>query len=142
MSKKITIILLIFLLNYSITPLISYAQNDTIQRYSKGGLSLVRCDGVVTKQGEVPCDFGALINTTKFIINWLFVITIPIATVLFAYGGLLYLTGQDSKIKQAKAIFLSVAIGFIIMLIAWFAVTTIVNWFTESNSGANTLIGK
>ncbi|MES3031350.1 MAG: hypothetical protein V4697_02965 [Patescibacteria group bacterium] len=104
----------------------------------------VNCDGVITKGEEgrkTKCDFAALIALVQKMINWLFYISIPVATVLFAYAGLLYLSGQKGKIDTAKAIFLSVAIGFIIMLVAWFAVSTILRWFASPDSGATTLIG-
>lgn len=104
---------------------------------------LVQCDGVITP-GETyrknVCDFNDLLGTVKFIINWIFIISIPLATALFAYAGILYLTGTQGNIGTAKDIFSSVAKGFIIMLIAWFAVVTVVNWFVEKNSGADIFI--
>lgn len=98
---------------------------------------LVKCDGVVlTKDGKdvepyrtKVCDFQALMSTVKSTINWLFVITIPILTVILAYGGLLYMTGSQKNIGTAKSIFQSSAKGFIIMLVAWISVITVVNWF-------------
>lgn len=103
----------------------------------------VNCDGVKTpseKGRQNKCDFKALIDLVQKMINWLFYISIPIATVLFAYAGLLYLSGKESNINKAKAIFLAVVIGFIIMLVAWFAVSTILKWFASPDSGATSLI--
>ena len=94
-----------------------------------------------SEQGrQKECDFAALIALVQKMINWLFYISIPIATVLFAYAGLLHLSGKESNIKQSWAIFQAVAIGFIIMLVAWFAVSTVLKWFADPNSGATSLI--
>ena len=112
---------------------------------------LVDCDGVVEKDSTKPnyepgrqriCDFNALMRTISKIINWLFIISIPVATALFAYAGLLYMKGTSADRTKANSIFTSVGIGFIIMLTAWFGVKTVVDWFVEENSGATSLIGK
>lgn len=127
------IIFSLFLLN---TFSKAYAQ-ETPPRLDYSGL--VKCDGVVNDEKNADgtlkepyrqtlCNFATLIDTITKLINWLFLITVPIVTVLFAYAGLLYLTGSQPNIGKAKAIFLSVAKGFIIMLIAWLAVYTVVNW--------------
>lgn len=121
---------------FTLIPVFTHAQAPKLD-YS----GLVQCDGVVQKDGtepgrQNPCDFAALLKTVKFMINWLFIITIPIATVAFAYGGFLYLTGTSGNIGTAKKIFQSVATGFIIMLIAWVSVVTVVNWFIDQNSAS------
>lgn len=107
----------------------------------------VKCDGVL-KTGEAEkdrqnvCNFAALIDTAIKIINWMFVISIPVATALFAYAGALYMTGIPGKMGQARKIFLSVGIGFIIMISAWVAVRTFVDWFAKETSGINTFLPK
>ncbi len=125
---------IIFLIASSITPHFSMA---AALDYS----GFVKCDGVKAPVADEPkrqteCDFNALLDTIKLAINWLFVITIPIVTVLFAYAGFLYMTGSQGNIKTAKSIFTSAATGFIIMLIAWFAVITVINWFITDTSKA------
>lgn len=103
----------------------------------------VKCDGVISKNEpdrKRKCDFAALMETIIKFINWLFYIGLAIATALFAYGGLLYITGQKGKIDQAKKIFTSVAIGFIIMLVAWLGVYTAVSWLVKANFGATSLL--
>ena len=99
---------------------------------------LVKCDGAVSisptaeeAQRNKVCNFNYLVLTIKSTIDWLFVLTIPLVTALLAYGGLLYLTGSQGNITQAKKIFSSAIKGFIIMLIAWFAVVTVVKWFID-----------
>lgn len=120
----------------------------------------VKCDGVVAgkksdgtpikgstpKAGEeerqTVCNFAALIETVIKTINWMFIISIPVATALFAYAGALYMTAVPGKMGQAKKIFVSVGIGFIIMISAWVAVRTLVGWFAKETSGANTFLPK
>lgn len=120
---------------------------------------LVDCDGVVgrtyddkgkptatPKAGEEgrqqKCDFAALMRTVNKMINWLFYIAVPLATVLFAYAGLLYIRGTSGARTQANKIFTSVGIGFIIMLVAWISVRAVVGWFVEDKVGATIFLGK
>lgn len=119
----------------------------------------VDCDGVVgkvldkygkptetAKAGEEErqkrCDFAALMRTVNKMINWMFYIAVPIATVLFAYAGLLYIRGTSGARTEANKIFTSVGIGFIIMLVAWISVRTVVDWFVEDSVGATIFLGK
>ena len=154
--KKVFIITLLVLSTLLTPQIFLFAQTKTTTDAPpaldyKG---FVNCDGVIAKEKNKDgvmvnsepdrlnkCDFADLIDLVQKMINWLFRISIPIATVLFAYAGLLYLSGQKGKIDNAKAIFLAVVIGFIIMLVAWFAVSTLLKWFASPNSGATTLIG-
>ncbi len=128
MKKYILITLFIF---SSIVPVLVMAQGaigPTTLNYS----GLVKCDGIVDENEldrKNVCNFVALMSMVKSTINWLFLITIPIMTVLLAYAGLLYMTGTQGNIGTAKSIFQSAAKGFIIMLIAWVSVITVVNWF-------------
>jgi len=104
----------------------------------------VKCDGVVKKDGEPyrqeECDFIALMDTVVKMVNWLFMISIPIATALFAWAGILYMTGIAKNRTKANNIFVSVATGFIIMLVAWFGVRTVVDQFASPDSGVTTFL--
>lgn len=95
---------------------------------------LVKCDGVITdteKFRQEECDFIALMGMVNSIVNWVFGISIPIAVASFAYSGFLYMTGEQGKMKQARGIMSNVAIGFIIMLCAWFIVSTLIKWVVK-----------
>lgn len=137
--KKILIISTLLLTLF--VPAISFAQTAQPVKLDYSGL--VKCDGVVAKDidgnplekdRQQVCDFNALMNMVKSTINWLFFITVPIVTVFMAYAGVLYMTGTSGNISTAKKIFPSIAKGFIIMLVAWISVITVVNWFvTEKN---------
>ncbi len=116
--------------------------NDPPLNYS----GFVKCDGVVkTGVGEKDrnkrCDFNALMETVVSLISWLFYISIPLAATLFAYGGLLYMTGVPGKQNTARSIFTSVGIGFIIMITAWIGVRTIVGWLVADPSAVMFLGG-
>lgn len=107
------------------------------------GYGLVRCDGVVNPKEtnrNVTCSLAELINTINYIIYRAIAFSIPLATVLMVYGGYLYMTGEQDKIKTAKNIFLNVCIGFIIMITSWFVVTTVVGWVVDDRTGATSLV--
>ena len=134
--KKILIISTLLLALF--VPAISFAQTaQPVKLDYKSGL--VKCDGVIADKSIEPdrqrvCDFNALMDMVKSTINWLFFITVPIVIVFMAYAGVLYMTGTSGNISTAKKIFPSIAKGFIIMLVAWISVITVVNWFvTEKN---------
>lgn len=73
------------------------------------------------------CDFEDLVRLVNNIITWIINISIPIATIAFAYAGFLYLWSGDStsKVEKAKDIFKNVGLGLIIMLSAYVIVRTI-----------------
>ena len=105
-------------------------------------IGLVICNGArdLSNPNDVRpiCDFNYFLQEMRHVINWLFVIAIPIAIVLFAYGGILYILGTPGNRKKANEIFTAAGIGFGIMLIAWVSVYTIVSWLTAGNNGGST----
>jgi hypothetical protein len=142
MINKLSKALLILLIAFSFVPAISHAQGIELD-YS----GWVQCDGVVDKvdkaeaKRNVPCNFANLVNMAGFLINWLFVISIPVIVGLIAYAGFLYMTGTQENIKKAKAVITNAVIGFIIMLMAWFIVTTLLKWLLKPTfTGVDALI--
>ncbi len=106
----------------------------------------VQCDGVLTK-GEsgrnVKCDFVSFMKMANYLINWAFTISIPVIVGLLAYSGFLYMTGKEENLKRSKRIMQNAVIGFIIMLTAWFIVSTLLKWLVNTSfTGVNTLIEK
>ncbi len=67
------------------------------------------------------CDLKALILLIRNIINFLFIISIPIATMAFVWTGVLLLTsqGNPAKIQRAKGIAIKVLFGFIFIIASW-----------------------
>ncbi|MBP9715357.1 MAG: hypothetical protein KBD52_02615 [Candidatus Pacebacteria bacterium] len=132
---KHTAKLLIFISIFSFftSPLISIAQE-----------SLVPCGTEVFPAGHVdpdtkkpdagivsnPCgfnDFLTLINTViQFILKKL---VLPIAAIMFAYAGFLYLTagGNTGQSEKAKGVFSGVAIGLIIAVAAYLIISTLLS---------------
>jgi hypothetical protein len=77
----------------------------------------------------------------QHLINIMLVIGVLAAIVMFAYAGLLFVSGKKANIDKARSIFPKVFVGFIIMLSAWFIVYQILSWLTD-NSGFKTLLGQ
>lgn len=102
---------------------------------SKTSSGLIPCGNVVT-DGSVSagqeCTFDDLILLAQNVINFLiFKIGAPIAAVMFAYAGFLWVTnaGNEGQITQAKGLFWAVFIGFVVMLAAWLTINMIVTFF-------------
>ncbi len=144
--KKILITLLALI---SIIPVFSHAQQvgPTTLNYS----GLVQCDGVVLrdKQGnpleqdrDKECSFAELVSMANYIIRWIFTLTIPIFIIIMAYAGFLYMMPPSSgKRQQANKMLWQALIGFVIMLCAWFIVSTLLKWLIDpSFKGADALI--
>lgn len=129
-------ILLTFLLMFTLLPSFSFAATSTAPANSSlnytGGL--VQCDGVLSKNEpnrQKICNFAALVNGVKYIINWAFALTIPVIIGLLAWAGLLHMSGKEDKIKKSYKIMQNAVVGFIIVLTAWFIVTTLLKWVLD-----------
>ncbi|MGM0482454.1 MAG: hypothetical protein ACQEP6_01135 [Patescibacteria group bacterium] len=88
-------------------------------------------------QGLVPCDgpdcgFGDLVQLASNLIDFMVLVSLPLAAIAFAWAGFLYLSsgGSQDKIKRAHGIFFKVAIGLIIVLGAYLIVNLIVEGLT------------
>jgi hypothetical protein len=112
-KKFIASIVALFLFFVFIMPVLSQAAEPT---------SIVNCDGVDTK-----CTVNSLIGMINGIINWIISIAGVIFTISCIYGGFLYMTSGENPGNKAKAksILYSTLIGFIIILVAWLIVYTI-----------------
>lgn len=140
-TLTITIFIILVSFLFSSGTAIAQTPNPNVDRTF--GYGLVRCDGVVNPKEpnrNVTCSLAELINSVNYIIYRAIAFSIPLATVLMVYGGYLYMTGEQDKIKTAKNIFLNVCIGFIIMITSWFVVTTVVGWVVDDRTGATSLV--
>lgn len=132
-------LIITFFLVFSIFPIFSNAQNFD----SKGNVildygGLVKCDGVTSPTKDEPerqkeCNFQALISMANSIIKWVFRLTIPIFIALMAYGGFLYMTPNPSNRATANKMLWAALWGFVIMLCAWFIVTTLLDWVLDNS---------
>jgi len=97
----------------------------------------IPCLGPTLGVGRVvdDCDFNDLMNLVKNILDFLIILSIPMATVAFAYAGYLMLTsvGNSGKISQAKGIFWKVLLGFVFVLSAWLIVRFITSALLNEN---------
>lgn len=88
------------------------------------------------------CDFNDLITLAQNVINFLiFGIASPLAAIMFAYAGFLYVTnrGNEGQVKQAHDIFLYVFWGLVVALGAWVFVNFILEFLLGAGSPFNFL---
>lgn len=88
------------------------------------------------------CAFSDVINEVQVVLNFLiFRIASPLAAVMFAYAGYLYVTnrGNESQVKEAHDIFWNVFLGLVMALAAWVAVNFILTFFFGASSPFNLL---
>ncbi|MEK7569642.1 MAG: hypothetical protein AAB500_02010 [Patescibacteria group bacterium] len=106
MKKKILIFLFVV-----VAPKISFAKD------------IIPCDGVTVK-----CDFDKFLALINNVIGFvLFNLAMPIAAIMFAYAGIKLVTsgGSTEARSSAKSIFTNTAIGFIVAVLAFLIVKTI-----------------
>jgi hypothetical protein len=118
--KNIFVALLLVIV---IVPIFVSAQN------SEPPIVSVEC-GVTQPDGSVnrECGYDDLLQLVNRIINWIIMISVPVAAGVFAWAGIQYMiTGVADKKAAAKAMLLKVFIGFVAILAAWIIVTTILN---------------
>jgi uncharacterized membrane protein len=75
-----------------------------------------------------PCDFDDLMDLINNLINFLlFVIATPLVAIILCYVGFKLLTsgGNSEGMTKAKTILKNVIFGYIIALIAWLLIKTI-----------------
>ena len=82
------------------------------------------------------CGWNDLVQLASNIITFLLLLSIPVATIAFAWAGILMLTasGSEGQVEKAKEIFWKVLKGFIFALTAWLIVWTITNTLLKEGS--------
>ena len=88
----------------------------------------------------IACDFNGLMIEIQYLLNVMTIAGVLAAIIGFAIAGGLYVTGVQKNIERAKSMFPKIAIGFILILSAWFIVYQILSWLTGS-AGAAALLG-
>ena len=90
---------------------------------------MVVCQG--PPAGE--CGYNDFINEVKLLLNFAFIISVPITLIFVTWTGIQILLsqGNEGKIKEAKERAMKVLIGFIFILTAWLIVYTIVHYFLQ-----------
>jgi hypothetical protein len=113
-----------------VVPTIIFAQES--------GNGLIPCGG----KGQNECGFNDLLALVNNIINWIIIVSIPIATGVIAWAGILYMTtGVAGTKEQAKKMIQKVLMGFAAILAAWLIVTTMINALLDSSFRENVDLG-
>lgn len=92
----------------------------------------VRPDPVPTEEGGLVlckenCGYREAVAMIQKIIDFLlYVLALPIAAVMFAYAGFIYMKSGGGEKSKAKTIFWNVFIGLAIALAAWLIVNTVI----------------
>ncbi len=111
-DQKVVISGGIILVMFMVVPIISFAQTQ--------GSSFVPCIN--------NCGYQDLLKLVNNIINWIILISVPVAAGVFAWAGFKYMTtGISDQKSEAKAMINKVFIGFVVILSAWIIVNTITN---------------
>lgn len=136
---QITATALFTLMIIAAVPSIGLAQTKTTSGLIPCGQGTL-VGGMVAENER--CTFDDLIILAQNVINFLiFRIAAPIAAVMFAYAGFLWLTngGNEARITQARSVFWMVFWGLVIALAAWLTVNMIVTFFVGTDSQVNYL---
>ena len=94
---------------------------------------LVPCNNTPGADGKIaqPCDFNAFMNLINTVIKFiLYDLVIPIAAIMFAYAGFLFVTagGETASARtKAKGIFTNAVIGLLVAGAAFLIVRTILS---------------
>lgn len=107
---------------------------------SDGTKKMIPGDGVV----DNPCQFTHIIEfARKLIMGWI-IFGIIMATMGFAYAGLLYITamGAQEKISHAHSIFVKTFWGFFFMLSAWLIAYTMERAFLTEEALKNSFLAE
>lgn len=85
-------------------------------------------DGPLIPNCSPNCGFYDLLRLVNNIINWIIMISFPIAAGVLAWAGFKYMTtGISDQKSEAKKMIQKVFLGFVFILSAWIIVGTITN---------------
>ena len=98
-------------------------------------------DGTIITEISNQCDFYDFIETINRIINWIISMAGVIFTISFIYGGFIYITSGGDSGKQGKArdILWSTLKGFVIILVSWLIVYTIITTLVDQSQQGTVL---
>ena len=125
MNKKLVIILSLVLI---FTPLLTFGavEQSPANLLSGGGGGLVpQCEGPFCR----ACDLLELSNN---VINFGIAFSVIVATLMFAYAGIMYVSAASSEgqIKKAHGVFTNVFVGLLLVLLSWLLVNILFSVLT------------
>jgi hypothetical protein len=82
---------------------------------------------------EIECGFQDIINEIKKLINFAFLLAVPITIFALAWSGIkiLLAVGNTSKIAEARRTMTMVIVGFLFVLCAWLIVYTLTSCLVQ-----------
>lgn len=94
------------------------------------GVAFAQSEPLVScgRTGGISCNLCDLYVLAKNVINFaLFWLALPIAVIVFLWGGILLLTsrGSEEQLKQGKAALTNAVLGIIIAFAAWLIINTL-----------------
>ncbi|PIQ66993.1 MAG: hypothetical protein COV95_01115 [Candidatus Zambryskibacteria bacterium CG11_big_fil_rev_8_21_14_0_20_40_24] len=142
LSSLFSFALLMVSSSFVLTPHFILAEDVSPANTSSGNppSSLIVCDDAPGPGGARPanpCTFNKLIEFVQTIITFLIYISVPLASISFAYAGFLLMTsgGSESKKDKAKLVFTKTAIGFAVVIGAWLVIYFITTALIKSDQG-------
>jgi hypothetical protein len=99
--------------------------------------ALVNCGTTASN----PCKFTDFIALINNIINWIISIAGVIFAVSFIYGGFLYMTSGEKPAnkEKAKSLLWNTLLGFVIILVSWLIVYTILHALVDPSQESSVL---
>ena len=105
----------------------------------KNWKGIYTCVGAKSKDGTVnsgdatleECKISNLMNQVNFLLDLMFKIFVPIATIAIVYAGFKLVTSSASQKSEAKRIFMNVILGFLFMAGAFGIVKLIINYLAD-----------
>lgn len=97
---------------------------------------LPRCFPELPPSDPNACGVPAFFQLLNNVMNWLFIIVMPIAGILIMYGGVLIMTaaGNVSRIAQGKSVITTAVVGIVIALCSWLIIYSVYNLLGVSNT--------
>jgi len=122
-KNKILIFIISLLITFS--PLAIFADDYS---YTKGEGLVPKCGEVVNGKIATNCDFNQLMILINKVINFIIVdLATPVMALILIYVGITYLTsgGNKNVVQKSKKILMNVVFGYLIVLVAWLVIKTI-----------------
>lgn len=107
-----------------------FAANLSYAGFVKG--PIVPCGG----EGQPDCNLCHLWHLASNIINFIsFNLAIPVAIILFAVAGVIFLIsgGNEERVSSAKNIFTNTVIGLVIIFCSWLLIDTLVKTLANAD---------
>jgi len=133
-KKNIASLVSVIILFVFILPVVIFAANAYTPLITCGNSPHTDKVGTTTVI-DGACTFGDFIDTVNRIINWIISIAGVIFTISAIRGGFMYMTAGENAGNKTKAreILSNTIIGFIIILVGWVVVFTVLNIFVNKD---------